>query len=106
MLELEYVASGVNHTQIGQSWAKNEVTTDAFKHIFGTLNKQSKFSLLFNAFTEQKLAIELQRVRDSVYHIHSDSGGLQIVTLGKVVTFELYKEIYTRQVTYFDIVMF
>lgn len=105
MLKFEYVASGLNHTQIERTWARQEYSIPIYKELFSAISSAGNFSFLFNAFTEEKLGDVLKDYRDSVYSIHSDSGGLQIVTLGKKVTSELYRDIYRRQAKNSDIAM-
>lgn len=104
-MKFEYVASGVNHTQICTTWARQEYSIPVYKELVSLISSTGNFSFLFNAFTEEQLGEVLQDYRDCVYSIHSDSGGLQIVTLGKKVTAELYKDIYRRQAKNSDIAM-
>lgn len=105
----EYVASGVAHTYImSNPFCQTPEVVDFVNEIFSKLNGKhnSKFSLLYNAFTEPRFGPKLnQHYKKSLYQIHSDSGGLQIITLGKKITPELYREIYTVQGQYSDIAM-
>lgn len=107
-MNLEYVTSGTNHISAANKYVHdNEFAFEFYKKVFNLLNtsNNSKFSLLFNAFQEQRYAVPLQNYKGSIHRIHSDSGGLQIVTVGKKMTPELYKEIYILQARYSDIAM-
>lgn len=71
------------------------------------LNKDSfNFSILFNAFTEAGTGeIMFERYRDDVHSIHSDSGGLQMITRGLTLDDVSKIKIYDVQSKYSNIAM-
>ena len=109
MKSIEYVASGTSHTRILASAVfetpeVQKVINDYFKDLNGRNNHY--FSLLFNAFTEKSFGPRFQEFyRDSLYTVHADSGGLQIVTQGRTITPELKDQVYRTQSKYSDIAM-
>jgi hypothetical protein len=109
MTTLEYVASGTAHTRI---LAVAALDSPEIKKLingyFAGLNglNNHKFSLLFNAFTERDFGEKICKAyRESLYTIHSDSGGLQIITQGKTITPELKDDVYRTQASFSDIAM-
>lgn len=106
---LEYVASGLTHTRVADfKSVNNPGIVTAIRKLSKDIQGQNdhNYSVLFNAFTEKKL----ENVFDCYFNktmdnIHTDSGGLQIITLGKTVTPELKKEIYTLQARSSDLAM-
>jgi hypothetical protein len=81
---------------------------ELFKNTFGTLNNQNnhKFSILYNAYTEKRQGpILKEHYRDYIHTIHADSGGLQMVTLGKTITEQLKDDVYSNQALNSDIAM-
>jgi hypothetical protein len=98
---MEYVASGCTHLRINDKRILNEDILPDFKQIIKQVNtstKWSSFSLLFNAYTEQRLGETIfNNFSDVLYDVHSDSGGLQIITQGKTVTEEDKLKIYGIQ---------
>ena len=109
MYTFEYVATGIGHTYLmSNMFMKNPEVVDFVNDTFSKLNgrNNSKFSLLFNAYTEAKYGGHLNRLyRSGVHQFHSDSGGLQIVTLGKKITPELRHDVYKVQAKYSDVAM-
>lgn len=104
---IEYVASGCSFLRITYKQCLEEenkaLINQFFKELDGSNNH--RFSLLFNAFTETSYGEVFRNYRDSLYTIHADSGGLQIITQGKEVTPQIKKEIYGTQAKYSDIGM-
>lgn len=100
-MDIEYVASGCTHLRINDPvmWQPHILPT--INKIFSKLNTEiedSKFSLLFNAYVEKALGeIIHPKFGASLHEIHSDSGGLQIITQGKTVTQEDKDQIYELQ---------
>ena len=45
--------------------------------------------MLYNAFCEHSYGEKFQKYASHVHKIHADSGGLQVITVGKAVTPEL-----------------
>ena len=109
MKQLEYVASGTSHTRILASAVME--STEAIELInsyFTDLNGKNnhKFSLLFNAFTEKDFGPKFkEHYAKSLYTIHADSGGLQIITQGKTITPNLKTSVYRTQAKCSDIAM-
>lgn len=65
-----------------------------------------KISMLYNAYTEKKVGHQINDLfGDTVYKVHVDSGGLQIVNLGLENTPELRKAVYENQAESGDIGM-
>jgi hypothetical protein len=58
-----------------------------------------KISLLYNAFTEDHFEPWLTQYDFGFEKLYADSGGLQVVTLGKMVTEELKQQVYRTQST-------
>lgn len=97
---LEYVLSGCSHARITyKEIIGNPKNLEKVKKMFGRMDtKYHKFSLLFNAYTEIDIGYTLKNnYFNSVYNIHSDSGGLQIVTRGKQIDQNMKQEIYKIQ---------
>jgi hypothetical protein len=109
MKQLEYVASGTSHTRIlASAVMESPETIDLINSYFTNLNGKNnhKFSLLFNAFTEKDFGAKFkQHYAKSLYTVHADSGGLQIITQGKSITPELKEDVYRTQAKYSDIAM-
>ena len=96
---LEYVASGCNFTRITNDGAwQDPANLDAINGMFLALQKpKHKFSIMYNAFQEERFGPLFQNYKDSVYQIHADSGGLQMVTQGKTPTPKLRTDVYHNQ---------
>lgn len=68
--------------------------------------EEHKFGLLYNAYAESKFGQKFKtHYRDNVNSIHADSGGLQIITRGSVITPAIKSEIYENQGLWSDIAM-
>lgn len=109
-MKFEYVATGLSYFQILnqiviETPEISKIVNDHLDRINGIHNHN--LSLLYNAYHEHKFGPKLQKLGypDTVHHIHADSGGLQIITLGKEITPELKEEIYRRQARYSDVAM-
>lgn len=109
MKQLEYVASGTSHTRIlASAVTESPEIVDIINSYFIDLNGKNnhKFSLLFNAFTEKDFGEKFQKhFAKSLYTVHADSGGLQIITQGKTITPELKDGVYRTQAKSSDIAM-
>lgn len=109
MKSIEYVASGTSHTRVlNNSVFENYEIVDMINRYFSDMNDKNnhKFSLLYNAYTEKNFGEKfLEHYRKSLYAIHADSGGLQIVTRGFKITDELKDEIYKTQAKSSDVAM-
>lgn len=100
-LQMIRMAVGAFHEAPGVADAVN-------KHLreFNTDGSPYKVSGLFNGFVESKIGPLIQnKYPGSFYNVHVDSGGLQVITLGKEVTPELKTEIYTTQANYGTVAM-
>lgn len=109
MISLEYVMSGFGHTK---SRVKKFHIPEAQKTIhrfIGELNSSDShtFSILFNAFIEPGFGDFLQEFEyhKAVDKIHADSGGLQMVTQGKIIDEATKNAVYTTQGKYSDVGM-
>jgi len=106
---IEYVASGAAHLRLANRALPDQPEVQAIvNEFFADLNNKRpgrKFSLLFNAFVEPDFGKRFLMFKDSLYSIHSDSGGLQIVTRGDEITDTLKDKIYRTQALYSDIAM-
>lgn len=109
MKSIEYVASGASHTRIlANAVLENPEVIKVINDYFVDMNGKNnhKFSLLFNAFTEKNFGKVFKELyAKSLYTIHADSGGLQIITQGKTITPELKDEVYRTQARSSDIAM-
>lgn len=96
----EYVASGTSYFKLMYQESLAPQNLDWFTRTFGSLNDQHnhKISLLYNAYTEKRPGRWCgEHYRNLVHNIHADSGGLQMVTLGRTITEELKEEVYANQ---------
>jgi hypothetical protein len=107
-IEFEYVASGFSYFRINGKDRLTPDLIDFFKKTFCSINDtlNHKVSLLYNAYTEKNHG-EMFRdtLKPLVHHVHADSGGLQMITLGKTITDELKEDVYANQAKYSDIAM-
>jgi len=109
MLHFDYVASGMSHAKIATNAFSNspdivEKTNILLREMQGM--NDHKYSVLFNGYKEKRVGqIINDTIRKSVYSVHADSGGLQVITLGKVITPELKEEIYETQAILSDVAM-
>jgi hypothetical protein len=105
---LEYVASGSSYFKLMYAESLEPQNLDFFARTFGTLNNthNHKISLLYNAYTEKRPGEWMgEHYRPLVHSIHADSGGLQMVTLGRTITTELKEEVYDSQARNSDVAM-
>jgi len=104
----EYVASGTSYFKLMYQESLEPQNLDWFSRTFGSLNDQHnhKISLLYNAYTEKRPGKWCgSHYRNLVHNIHADSGGLQMITLGRTITNELKEEVYANQAENSDIAM-
>lgn len=106
---LEYVFSGCGHTRMLTKPAHQN--PDVVGKLVDMLNRAQGindhvYSALFNAHTEKSFGpILKEKYGKGLYKIHSDSGGLQIVTQGLDITEEMKASVYQTQYQYSDIAM-
>ena len=96
----EYVASGTSYFKLMYAESLLPENINWFCRTFGALNDTNnhKVSLLYNAFAERRIGDYMgEHYAPHVHHIHADSGGLQMITLGKTITTELKEEVYASQ---------
>ena len=106
-VQWEYVISALSHTGLdNKTIFENPEVLSKINDMFGVTQDRwnHKVSLLFNAFTEKNNGPKLIKY-DQAYNIHSDSGGLQVVTLGKKIDEAMRKQIYAVQAKYSDVAM-
>jgi hypothetical protein len=104
----EYVASGTSYFKLMYQESLEPQNLDWFSRTFGSLNDQHnhKISLLYNAYTEKRPGKWCgEHYRGLVHSIHADSGGLQMITLGRTITNELKEEVYANQAENSDVAM-
>lgn len=102
---IHYISSGMSHTRINS--IHEQQTVDWVKHVIRKMTTDDyQFGFLYNAFTEKSLGkLFSAKYRDVLCDIHADSGGLQMITLGKQVTPEIKKQIYKHQAKHSTIAM-
>lgn len=96
-----YVASGLTYMRIGYSdLKKDQQSIDYYNNCFKKINGNNSHSLglLHNAFSEKGLGPIVNDLFDTDnYSNMTDSGGLQIITTGSVITQEMKLKIYEYQ---------
>tara|TARA_Y100000389_G_scaffold200355_1_gene240596 strand:+ start:164 stop:1432 length:1269 start_codon:yes stop_codon:yes gene_type:complete len=112
MKNLEYVLSGTSYVRLASTNICEDpklvaVINDMLDKILGGKNGKytHDISILFNAFGEKAFGQRLQVYKDHIKNLHADSGGLQIITLGKTITPELKEEVYEVQANGSDVGM-
>lgn len=103
----EYVASGLSHASFNKKYLANEVDNDLYGECVSNINNMFKainqnhhrMSLLFNAYIEKHYGVLFDKMfyNGSLNNIYSDSGGLQMITLGHKSTDELKNSVYEVQ---------
>lgn len=106
-MQFEYVASGLGHTRILQ---KSIIEGSGSSLIDGMIKKMQgrnghDYSCLFNAHTEKSFGPQINSAYKNWYKIHSDSGGLQIITQGLMIDDDMKDQVYDVQSQYSDIAM-
>lgn len=108
---LEYVASGCSHIRVNvapNSTPEYQTYLEKVNRAMREISSNSQhhyFSLLYNAHTESSFGSIFENYKSSVYNIHADSGGLQVITQGLNITPEFKLKIYQNQGQYADIGM-
>ena len=108
--ELHYIASGTSFMYINslrRDGGVNDETIDWVRGMFqGAERGPNKFGMLFNAFTESTFGkVFKENYSDVMCDIHADSGGLQMVSLGKVADAAAKEKIYKTQAAYSSVAM-
>lgn len=106
--KLTYIASGNSFTKVTfpecysdeelKSWVKGSY--DKMQ-----LDPYHKFGLLYNAWTEKAFGEKFLTFKDNLDMVEADSGGLQAVTQGHVLTAKDKETVYINQGTYSDYAM-
>lgn len=107
--KFEYVASGLGYIKpfnkplLGNPELLNYLKENIIKKVS---TDDDYFSMLFNAYVEPSFGRNIDKFyKDSIYHTHSDSGGLQVITRGSKITPEIKQQVYSIQGQYSDIGM-
>ena len=108
-MKFEYVASGVSYSRIGKKNMTHYPETLQYMQrcIQSCQDKHSHtISFLYNGYTEKALGEQIHNwLRPCLDNIYSDSGGLQMVTLGHKANDKLRKEVYKSQMAHSDVAM-
>ena len=109
MHKFEYVASGLSFLRVRFKESHRGDTADRLNGMWNLLRGKHnhEFSFLYNAFIEKEFGEFFRDVYrgKGVKQIYADSGGLQMITLGKTITPQLKQDVYTNQGTYSDCAM-
>lgn len=105
----EYIMSGLNMTRIvTKNFRTHPEAIAAVNAAVADANAEGKYMVgaLFNAYQEVGLSNVVQSTyRPFFSSVFGDSGGLQVITVGKQITPELKKKIYTLQAENSDVAM-
>jgi hypothetical protein len=104
----EYVASGNSSIKLFYKETQSPENVEFFRKTLGSLNgpNSHKFSLLYNAYTEKNAGpIFKEAYRPHIHAVHADSGGLQMITLGKTITEQIKNDVYKSQAANSDVAM-
>ena len=108
-MQLEYIASGTSHTRFSLSkcMGSDEALALINNHVLDVVQgvNDHQYGLLFNAYTEKRYGPVFHDHFTKASSIHADSGGLQVMTLGRVLTEEVKEGVYETQSKYSDVAM-
>lgn len=108
-MKFEYVFSGLNMSRIHYApFLSIPENIKVVQLSLDKINAESEYFIsgMFNAFYEADRAAGMgNNYRNHFYNIHSDSGGLQIITRGMTITPELKAQVYNTQGAHSDIAM-
>jgi hypothetical protein len=108
-MKFEYVASGLSFLRVRFKESHSGTTAARLNDIWALLRGKHnhEFSFLYNAFIEKEFGEFFKGVYrgKGVNQIYADSGGLQMITLGKTITPQLKQEVYNNQGSYSDCAM-
>lgn len=108
-MKFEYVASGLSFLRVRFKESHTGDTAKRLNEIWGLLRGKHnhEFSFLYNAFIEKEFGdfFKNEYRGKGVNQIYADSGGLQMITLGKTITPQLKQEVYNNQGNYSDCAM-
>lgn len=107
MVKFEYVASGLSFLRVNYSDTWSGDICDKLNGILSNLRGKHnhEFSFLYNAYTEKHLGEPFKNSFSGkgIKQVYADSGGLQMVTLGKKIKQplqQLRQEVYESQAKY------
>ena len=105
----EYVASGLSFLRVNFKDTHTGDLPDKLNALWSSIRGKynHEFSFLYNAYIEKHFGevFHSQYRGKGINQIYADSGGLQIITLGKKVTPELKQLVYQSQGLYSDCAM-
>jgi hypothetical protein len=108
-MKFEYVASGLSFLRVRFKESHSGVAAARLNDIWALLRGQHnhEFSFLYNAFIEKEFGEFFKNVYrgKGLNQIYADSGGLQMITLGKTITPQLKQDVYNNQGSYSDCAM-
>ena len=108
MINITYIMSGISMV-LKTGPKKFRTTVEYAKMVIDTVAEFKsflKFEAMFNAYAEADLMEQtLSKFDNFGITWHADSGGLQVITLGKTITDELKDKIYHIQAEYSDYAM-
>lgn len=106
-MHFEYVASGLGHTRILQKSVIEGLASGLIDDMIGKMQGKfnHNFSCLFNAHTEKAFGPLIDKGYKNWYKVHSDSGGLQIITQGLKIDGPMKRDVYDVQSQWSDIAM-
>lgn len=105
----EYVASGLSFLRVRFKESHQGATAQRLNGMWALLRGKHnhEFSFLYNAFIEKEFGEFFKGMYrgKGVKQIYADSGGLQMITLGKTITPQLKQDVYNNQGMYSDCAM-
>lgn len=106
-MHFEYVASGLGHTRILQKSVIEGPSSGLIDDMIGKMQGRynHSFSCLFNAHTEKSFGAQIEQAYKNWYKVHSDSGGLQIITQGLKIDGPMKRDVYDVQSKWSDVAM-
>lgn len=101
--KFEYVMSAAAHTRITISSGIVGEARDRIKKVIDTAESMfvnHQYTTLYNAFTESQLGNSMYTAGYLPHPMHSDSGGLQIITRGLTADNDIKRKVYKEQANY------
>lgn len=106
-MKYEYVISGSTRAfTTAEILKKNsQIYYQMFGKFRSLLSNKSSVAWLYNGYTEEKTGSHLDMLFGDQAKYYVDSGGLQMITLGKTITEELKQSVYKNQAEWADYAM-
>jgi|APSaa5957512535_1039671.scaffolds.fasta_scaffold01149_23 hypothetical protein len=107
-MKFDIVLSGVSYLSQASKRMLEEPYGDIMRGIYSSLNGKHNHhvSILYNSFAEKNQGPLFEEVfKNQDQRIYADSGGLQMITLGKEIDAEAKKSIYQNQADFSDFAM-